>query len=229
MPKLSKRLETIASLVPFGARVCDIGTDHGYLSIELAKSGNAVRVISTDINEKPLLRAKENISLAKVEGIELRLCDGLAGISSQEVDTVVIAGMGGEVISGILERGADVAENNDKTFILQPTTSPEFLRDFLCKKGYYIISETPIFENGKLYSIMHSKFYGEAKCYEPYFSYIGKIKPDSEEGRLYIAKQYKRCYNCQLALENIKEKQAEYNYYKSVAAKLQEILETVKE
>ena len=94
MSALSKRLSVIASLVPSGARVCDIGTDHAYLGIELIKSGKAISVIACDINEKPLLKAKANIEKSGVNGIELRLQDGLAGIKPGDADCIVIAGIG---------------------------------------------------------------------------------------------------------------------------------------
>ena len=99
MPTLSKRLSVIASLVPFGARVCDIGTDHAFLAIELMRTKRACSVIATDVNEKPLQKAKINVEKSEQSGITLRLCDGLEGVLPEEIDTVVIAGMGGEVIS----------------------------------------------------------------------------------------------------------------------------------
>ena len=108
MNNLSLRLSTIASLVPKGAFVCDVGTDHGFLPIFLMESGKARGVIATDINEKPLKKAKENLKKTGTEGITLRLCDGLSGIKKGDADTVIIAGMGGEVISGILERGKEI-------------------------------------------------------------------------------------------------------------------------
>ncbi len=80
MLSLSKRLYTIAALVPFGARVCDIGADHGYLSIYIAKEKKPLSVITTDINEKPLTRAKINAELADINNIDFRLCDGFCGI-----------------------------------------------------------------------------------------------------------------------------------------------------
>lgn len=220
MPKLSKRLEILASLVPFGARVCDIGTDHGYLSIELKKHGAVEKMIATDINEKPLERAKKNIEKAQVSGIELRLCDGLSGIFPQEVDTVIIAGMGGEVISGILENGKEVARCSEISFILQPTTSPDYLRRYLFENGYTIESETPLCENGKLYSVMLCKFSGIKEKYEEYCCYIGSITSETRDGYLYIKKQYDRCFKCGEALKNIPEKQSEYNSYKAIADKL---------
>lgn len=229
MPTLSKRLRTIASLVPFGARVCDIGTDHGYLSIELIKHGDVKAMISTDINEKPLIRARKNIERAGVTGIDLRLCDGLSGIKSGEVDTVVIAGMGGEVIAGIIEKGEAIAKEKGVTLILQPTTSPEALRSFLYKNGYGIIMEIPLEENGKLYSVMVCEYSDEKTEYESYYSFIGKVVPQTKDGFLYIKKQFDRCYKCAKALKNIPEKTDEYEYYNSVATALDSILKTAEE
>ena len=80
MNNLSLRLSTIASLVPKGAFVCDVGTDHGFLPIFLMESGIAKGVIATDINEKPLRKAEENLKKTGAEGITLRLCDGLSGV-----------------------------------------------------------------------------------------------------------------------------------------------------
>ncbi len=223
MSALSKRLSVIASLVPSGARVCDIGTDHAYLGIELIKSGKVTSVIACDINEKPLSRAKTNIEKSGVAGIELRLSDGLADIKSNEADCIVIAGIGGEVISGILERADIFSENYSPTIILQPTTSPEILRKFLCENGFSIQKEIPIHENGKLYTAMLVFFTGKSKVYEEYYYYVGSLDPDNNDARLYIEKQYNRCFKCMLALENTEKKQ-EYLYYKGICDKLKNYL-----
>lgn len=223
MPTFSKRLSVIASLVPVGARVCDVGTDHGYLSIELKKSGVAESVIATDINPKPLGNAEKNIKAAKVEGIELRLCDGLSGIEPGEADTAVIAGMGGEVISGIIYRGEAVAKSGI-TLILQPTTSPEYLRRFLCENGYEIEKEIPVFENGKLYSVMLCRYTGRVAVREEYYYYIGALNCETQEGRRYIEKQYNRCFSCMSALEGVVSKGAEYNLYKQICRDLENVL-----
>lgn len=225
MPQLSKRLKLIASLVPKGARVCDVGTDHGYLSIELIKSGVAASVIATDVNEKPLNRAKINAEKSDCP-LELRLCDGLKGINPDEVDTVIIAGMGGEVISGILERGKEVA-NKASLILLQPTTSPEALREFLFKNGYEILKEEPLLENEKLYSVIVCRYSGTAINFNPYSCFIGKLSPETIEGRLYIEKQHKRCLSCANALKNIPDKYTEYTYYNSIALALKDILNSV--
>jgi len=215
MPKLSFRLEAICSLVPFGARVCDIGTDHGYLSIELVKQKKAKSVIATDINEKPLSRARKNIALSGVEGISLRLCDGLSGVNKGETDCVIIAGMGGEVIAKIIEDAKDILNDKAVTIILQPTTSPEFLRKFLANNGFEIQEELPIFENGKLYTAMRVCYVGMPRRYEEFWYFIGDLSPLNENGKRYIEKQYLRCFKCMKSLENTK-KVDEFNYYKSI-------------
>ena len=209
MKELSVRLKTIASLVPNDTRVCDIGTDHGYLPIYLRLNNLAKSVIAADLNPKPLITAQKNIEKLNANGIELRLCDGLSGINRQEVDTIIIAGMGGNVISGIIDR-CDFAKDKDLTFILQPTTSGEVLREFLCNNGFEIISETVIFENNKLYSVMVVKFTNQAQSFQNGFYYIGKITPNTENGLSYIKKQQKRLLAEAKALESIPERKAEF-------------------
>ena len=222
MNDLSQRLKTIASLVPHGTRVCDIGTDHAYLAIFLKQSGIASSVIATDLNQKPLENAQKNICQSGESDISLRLCDGLSGVGCDEVDTVIIAGMGGEVITAIL-KGCDWAKSQDKTYILQPTTSPEYLREFLCKNGFSIMSETPLYENQKLYSVMVASFTGEIKDYPQHFYYSGKI-PLNDAGILYLEKQQKRVYSCMTALQNIESKKADYLKNKSVYEAITQIL-----
>lgn len=214
MSSLSKRLCTIAALVPFGARVCDIGADHGYLSIYIAKEKKPLSVITTDINKMPLMRAKKNAELANIDTIDFRLCDGFHSIKKNEIDTAIIAGMGGEVISGILERGKAVVKNTDITFILQPTTSPEFLRKFLYNNGFYIEKEIPVLDNNKLYSVMLVKYNGEIKKQPDYFYFIGNITPNND-GLLYIKKQYNRCFKCIKSLEKTNNTE-NLSYYKAV-------------
>ncbi len=214
MQSLSKRLETIASLVPLGARVCDIGTDHGYLSIYLKENNIAKTVIASDLNKNPLLTAQKNIELGGVTGIDLRLSDGLSNINSDEVDTIIIAGMGGEVISGILER-CDWIKNNLYSLIVQPTTSADFLRRFLTRNGFEILNEIPISENGKLYSIMQVKFTNSKKDYPEFYYYIGSISPETEAGLLYIQKQQKILFSCVNSLENIPSKKSDFESFKS--------------
>jgi len=223
MNSLSLRLETIASLVPFGARVCDIGTDHGYLSIHLKSNNIAKSVIATDLNEKPLLTAKKNIEQSGVNGIDLRLGGGLSPIKKDEVDTVIIAGMGGEVISGIIN-GCEWIKSSTYTLILQPTTSADSLRRFLYNNGFMIQSENAVEENGKLYSVMVVKYTKNVQIMPEYFYYIGLLKPNNTASFLYIKKQEKILSSCVDSLKNIESKQADYVKYKTAYLGITKIL-----
>ena len=225
---LSFRLSAIADFVKKNAAVCDIGTDHGYLAIHLMKSGTAKRVIATDINAKPLANAQKNIEKSGVNGIELRLCDGISGVTRGEADTFIIAGMGGEVISGILERSAEIVKESEITLILQPTTSPEFLRRFLCENGFRIKEEKAVFENGKIYSVMLVSFTGEITEHGNGYYYIGELNISDETALKYIEKQYSRNLKCMQSLENILSKAAEYEYYKSVVEGIEKALKKIK-
>ncbi|MBR4073542.1 MAG: SAM-dependent methyltransferase [Clostridia bacterium] len=221
---LSERLRLAATLVPDNARVCDVGTDHGYLAAALYKSGRVKSVIATDINEKPLAHAAESIKRLKADGVELRLCDGLAGVSPQEVDTVIIAGMGGEVISGILSR-AEWVKNQDITLILQPMTSAWELRSFLYKNGFNILREPCLSEKGKVYSVILARFDGICRPADMFSCCMGEIKADSTAGTEYIKKQYKRCQQCACKLSGVEGKQAEFEEYSTTALKLKKLLE----
>ena len=222
MSELSLRLKTIASLVPFGARVCDVGTDHARLPIFLKQTGIAKSVIATDLNEKPIKFAKENIEKSGATGISLRLCDGLSAVEKGEADTIIIAGIGGEVISKILEE-CDWIESSDITLILQPTTSPEVLRKLLIHKGFGIENEIPLYENGKIYSIITAKFYGGNTNYPEHFYYIGKV-PKTENGIIYIKKQQKRIFDCMNAYKNIPNKQKEYELFSKIYLEIEKTL-----
>lgn len=206
---LSLRLSLIASLVPKGARVCDIGTDHAFLPIELISSGKANRVIATDIREKPLKNAKKNIEEANITDIDIRLCDGLSGVGRNEVDTVVITGMGGEVISSIIDNAKWLKEDCF-LLILQPTTSPEHLRKYLANNGFEILTDTALSENGKIYSVMTVKFTGANLNLPESYLYIGKVDSQSDDGFKYIEKQYSRIKSAADALKNVPYKQDEY-------------------
>ena len=225
MNNLSLRLSTIASLVPKGAFVCDVGTDHGFLPIFLTESAKVRGVIATDINEKPLKKARENIEKAKAEGITLRLCDGLSGVKKGDADTVIIAGMGGEVISGILKRGSEITEDRGVTLILQPTTSPEFLRKYLYETGFEIIKEIPVEEKGKLYSVMLVVFQSNPQKKEDWVYFAGLVDPKDQTGKKYIEKQKLRAYKCMKALEKIESRQQEFEFYKEIYGNLWRLTE----
>ena len=95
--KLSERLNTVVSFVKPGSRVVDVGTDHGYVPIELAQRGIISHGLAMDVRKGPLERAKEHIRQYGLEDvIETRLSDGICQLQDHEADTVIVAGMGGE-------------------------------------------------------------------------------------------------------------------------------------
>ncbi len=223
MQNLSNRLKEIAVLVPKDCRVADIGTDHGYLPIYLIKNGIASFVFACDIAEKPLNTAEKNVRASGLHNIECRLSDGLAKINPAEIDAAVIAGMGGEVISGIIDR-CDWIKSNDYTLILQPTTSPEKLRSYLSLNGFYVYSEVAVCENDKIYSIMRVNYCGEKQTLAPHELFIGKLKTDNKSSVAYIEKQLKRVSKLSGDLKNIPAKRQEYNYYSLITDTLTKIL-----
>lgn len=150
--ELTPRLQAITQQVPQGAKLADVGTDHGYLPVWLLLNGRIKEAVAADLREGPLSRAKETAQqYGQGEKISFRLCDGLTDIAADEVDTVVIAGMGGETIAAILEAAPWTSQ--DKLLLLQPMTGIPQLRLWLQSHGYSILGEQIVREGKRLYSV----------------------------------------------------------------------------
>lgn len=162
--KLSKRLQTIADFVKKGAVVADIGTDHAHIPIYLIKNNIISRAYACDINTGPLEKAEENINYYGVKNIELRLSNGLEKLKTDEADTVIIAGMGGELIIDILDRGQGFFDKKN-TFILSPHTKIEEVRNYLLRKGLKILKEDMCIDEGKFYTVMEAKYTENKEMY----------------------------------------------------------------
>lgn len=150
---LSPRLQAVADSVPFGARLIDVGTDHGKLPVWLAQTGRISHAWASDIRPGPLQSARKLVAEMELERcIELRLTDGLNGFSPEDGDTVTIAGMGGETMVSILSAAPWTKDN---TFlVLEPQSKQHLLRHWLLKNGYTILSESLVQDAGRLYPIM---------------------------------------------------------------------------
>ena len=148
---LQPRLQLLSELVPDGAKLVDVGTDHGYLPAALIQQGKLSNAIATDIGDEPLLHAQRTAEEYEVKTIDFRLCDGLQGVAPDEADTIVIAGMGGETIISILT--AAPWARDSKTLLLQPMTKIELLRGWLGENGYGFIRERLVWDKGTLYPI----------------------------------------------------------------------------
>lgn len=156
---LSKRMEAVVSFVPqksFG--IADVGCDHAYVSIALVERGIASKVIAMDVRQGPLEIAKKNVKESGLQNeIELRLSDGLEKLVPGEVDTIIIAGMGGLLMKGILERGRHMFVHPMPTLILQPQSDISVVRSYLLERGYTIEDENMLIDEGKFYTVIKAK------------------------------------------------------------------------
>lgn len=150
---LDNRLKRITDFIPSDSYILDVGCDHALLDIYLALNRNNVKLIASDINENPLKIAKENIKRYNLEDeITLEQADGVSKIND-EVDIVVIAGMGTSTINDIINNDLKKLKNVKKIIISSHTSSFE-LRENMNKKGFKIIDEVVVFDKGKYYEII---------------------------------------------------------------------------
>ena len=178
MKKINKRLLTLSAFIEDNDTILDVGCDHSLLGIYLTLNRNNIKVISSDINEKPLEKAKENIKKYNLEDkIETRLGDGVKTIS-QDVNVVVISGMGGLNIVSILK---DIGKYpNVNKLVISPNNDFELTREEISKLGFYIYKEEIVEESGKYYLI--SKY---LKGKETLDNFFGKLDLSSD-----IVKEY---------------------------------------
>ena len=151
--ELTPRLQLLADWVPQGARLADVGTDHAFLPVWLRLHDRVVFAIASDLRKLPLERARDTGRTYGADHIDYRLCNGLADILPDEVDTVAIAGMGGETIAAILE-AAPWTRDGRHTLLLQPMTHAEDLRGYLADHGFAITREALAFDRGTIYPAM---------------------------------------------------------------------------
>lgn len=150
--KLTPRLQAVADRVSLGARLADVGADHAYLPVWLLLAGKIPSAVCTDLRPGPLERAEETARAWNVaDRVSLRLCDGLTGVSPEEADCVVIAGMGGETILHILRQAPWTA---GRPCVIQPMSSLADLRSGLGALGLHVASETVAREGETLYVVM---------------------------------------------------------------------------
>lgn len=153
LPPLSSRLLACSDFVRPGARVADIGCDHGYLGIWLLLQGIADSVIAADVNQGPLDSALRNAHKYGVsQQIAFYLSDGVQNIP-RDFDTMVCAGMGADTMISILE-AAPWLKSSQYRLILQCQSRRPELRKYLYSQGFTILTET-LAQDGKfIYPIM---------------------------------------------------------------------------
>ena len=157
MIEITKRMKLIANTVTKGNVVADIGCDHGYVSIYLIKQDISPKVIAMDLREGPLKKAKTNTRQSNdkkvIENIEFRISNGFEKLKPKEVDTAIIAGMGGGLICKIIKDGEKVVREL-KELIISPQSEIADVRHFLHDNGYRIVSQWMIKDDGKFYTVI---------------------------------------------------------------------------
>lgn len=173
--KLDSRLQAVASLVRKNSVVADIGTDHAYLLCYLIGKGICPGGIGADLRKGPLENARKTlIEYGLSDKVELILSDGLEKLPENCADDIVIAGMGGILISEILQKSKWIF-NENINIVAQPMTHAEFLRKFLYNNGFEITREVTATDGKRLYCVISACYTGvicekDRSCY-----YLGKL------------------------------------------------------
>ncbi len=165
MNGLSLRLQAIADQIPLGARVADIGSDHAYLPTFLAQTGTSSFIIAGEVNDGPFQSARKQIKAADLERfVHVRKGSGLSVVDPNEVNTIVIAGMGGSLITQILMDGIDKLSGVTQ-LVLQPNVGEEMVRRFGLEHGWELVEEQIIEEDDRIYEILS---FVKGDAYKPY-------------------------------------------------------------
>ncbi|RXT58414.1 tRNA (adenine(22)-N(1))-methyltransferase [Lacticaseibacillus chiayiensis] len=200
---LSKRLQTISRFIEPGERVADIGTDHALLPIELVKRGAIQFAVASDIGAGPVAIAKQNVAAAGLtKQIDVRQADGLAGIKPVDaISTIVIAGMGGQLITNILDAGMTRMDGTE-TLVLAPNRHQYDVRLWLDKHGYGIIGEQIVEDEGHIYEIMAA---GKAKPDVPYSEADLRFGPilRRQKNPVFMKKMHREAEKTEAVLEGL--------------------------
>lgn len=204
---ISKRLELVASFVPQGSILLDVGSDHAYLPIELVERGQIEAAIAGEVVVGPYQSAVKNVEAHGLgEKIQVRLANGLAAFEeADQVSVITIAGMGGRLIATILEEGLDKLASVER-LILQPNNREDDLRIWLQDNDFQIVAESILEEAGKFYEILvveagQMKLSASDLRFGPFLS--------KEVSPVFVQKWQKEANKLEFALGQIPEKNLE--------------------
>ncbi len=224
---LDVRLRAAADMVPRGARLADIGSDHAYLPIALCLEGKIDCALASDVNEGPVAAAVANIKKNNLDDkIEAIRADGLASAREFAPDCITVLGMGGELIVNILS-AAEWIRDGRITLILQPMTHPEILARYLAVEGFEVVDEKIVCDNGRddrIYRIIKARFNGVAREIDELDAMFGRINLDrgSSVTRALVERQI-RVFEARLKGKKISEQDCRYE--EELIAKMKKYLE----
>ncbi len=171
---LKGRLKLLADKVSKCEVIADIGTDHAYLPIYLIQQGVCKRAIASDVKIGPVKVANKNINLYKMsEHIETRLGSGLDTIGEDEADVIIIAGMGGTLLTELLIANTHKAIKA-AALILQPMNDLHVVRKWLFDHKFDIYDEELVAEGTKIYCVISAKYDGKNREYQEFELHIGE-------------------------------------------------------
>lgn len=174
--------------MPKGARLLDIGADHGLLPLRLLARGDIYCAYLTDVNKGPLAACQRRALIEFpqfMDYIGFAISDGFKDVDPRFYDFVTICGMGGELIAKIIEEGGEKAH---RSMVLQPMSHVERLREFLWTHGFSIKEEVYPREGHRSYVAMLVKYTGRGTRFTFTDTYLGKKRPKTEEYWFYIKK-----------------------------------------
>ena len=185
---LDARLAQVAAFVRKGSRLADIGTDHAFLPVELVRQGVCTYAIASDVKKGPVAAATRTVEEAGViDTINIRLGSGLETVKPDEVDDIVIAGMGGETIAMILNDAPWVKDERYR-LVLQPMTRAEKLRRYLWENGFEILNEAVVQDSRHWYVVIHAAFTGNDFVLDELLCHVGRIPLPEGTGYLQTVK-----------------------------------------
>ncbi len=170
---LGNRLKCAADLIRRGSVFADIGSDHGYLSAYLAKNGLVSCAYACDISLSSVKKAEETIINSGAQNCYSIHSDGFEALKFHNVTDFAVCGMGGELISSLLDKAPFVYKKGNR-FVFQPMSHSEDLRRYLSSNGFAIVYEALLTDAGRHYEVICAEYTGENYILSPLEYSLGK-------------------------------------------------------
>lgn len=211
--ELDARLKLVASFVRDGAFLIDVGTDHAYIPIALISSGRISRAVASDINDGPCLRAEKNVRESGFgDRIDVMRHDGIPNIAIPPYTDIVIAGMGGTLISEIVER-ADFIKRSDVHLILQPMRNMPELRRYLYENGFCIYAQGIARDGERIYETDCAFFDGQRRSYTDVSLLLGEKNMEKKKatGELFLSLCERKASSLRKKISGMSESGKDYS------------------